>query len=70
MFKLCGNVVDFDDLVCEYGVDMVWVFLMFIVFWELGGFWDLQGINGLSKWFLCVWNVFFEEKVSGFEEKM
>ena len=70
MSKSRGNVVDPDDLVREYGADTVRAFLMFIAPWELGGPWDPQGINGPSKWLARVWNLFFEEKVSGPEEKM
>lgn len=70
MSKSRGNVVDPDDLVSEYGADTVRAFLMFIAPWELGGPWDPQGINGPSKWLARVWNLFFEEKVSGPEEKM
>ena len=70
MSKSRGNVVDPDDLVREYGADTVRTFLMFIAPWELGGPWDSQGINGPSKWLGRVWNLFFEEGVSGPEEKM
>ncbi|WP_414656426.1 leucine--tRNA ligase [Deinococcus sp. VB343] len=70
MSKSRGNVVDPDDLVREYGADTVRAFLMFIAPWEIGGPWDSQGINGPSKWLARVWNLFFEEKVSGPEEKM
>ncbi|GAA5500602.1 leucine--tRNA ligase [Deinococcus xinjiangensis] len=70
MSKSRGNVVDPDDLVREYGADTVRAFLMFIAPWELGGPWDSQGINGPSKWLGRVWNLFFDEKATGPEEKL
>lgn len=70
MSKSRGNVVDPDDLVREYGADTVRAFLLFIAPWEIGGPWDPQGINGPSKWLARVWNLYFEEKVSGPEEKL
>ncbi|MFC4637169.1 leucine--tRNA ligase [Deinococcus hohokamensis] len=70
MSKSRGNVVDPDDLVREYGADTVRTFLMFIAPWELGGPWDSQGINGPAKWLSRVWNLYFEEKVSGPEEQI
>ena len=70
MSKSRGNVVDPDDLVREYGADTVRTFLMFIAPWELGGPWDSQGINGPAKWLSRVWNLYFEDKTSGPEEKI
>lgn len=30
MSKSCGNVVNFDDVVIEYGVDLLWFYEMFM----------------------------------------
>ncbi|SEJ92434.1 leucyl-tRNA synthetase [Deinococcus reticulitermitis] len=68
MSKSRGNVVDPDDLVREYGADTVRAFLMFIAPWELGGPWDSRGVSGPSKWLSRVWNLYFEEGVSGPQE--
>lgn len=70
MSKSRGNVIDPDNLVREYGTDTVRTFLMFIAPWELGGPWDSQGINGPAKWLARVWNLYFEDKATGPDEKL
>ncbi|MFC3861315.1 leucine--tRNA ligase [Deinococcus antarcticus] len=70
MSKSRGNVIDPDNLVREYGADTVRTFLMFIAPWELGGPWDSQGINGPAKWLGRVWNLYFEDKTPGPDEKL
>ncbi len=61
MSKSRGNVIDPDDLVREYGADVVRTYLAFIAPWEVGGPWDPSGINGPAKWLGRVWSLFFDE---------
>ncbi len=61
MSKSRGNVIDPDDLVREYGADVVRTYLAFIAPWEVGGPWDPSGINGPAKWLGRVWSLYFGE---------
>ena len=61
MSKSRGNVIDPDDLVSEYGADVVRTYLAFIAPWEVGGPWDKSGINGPAKWLGRVWAMYFDE---------
>lgn len=61
MSKSRGNVIDPDDLVREYGADVVRTYLAFIAPWEVGGPWDPSGINGPAKWLGRVWSLYFDE---------
>jgi leucyl-tRNA synthetase len=56
MSKSRGNVVAPDDLVERYGADTVRAYLMFGWRWELGGPWDSQGIEGVTRFLERVWN--------------
>ena len=58
MSKSRGNVVSPDDLVEQYGADVVRAYLMFFTRWTLGGPWDSQGIEGTARWLRRVWNAF------------
>ncbi|AWN22746.1 leucine--tRNA ligase [Deinococcus irradiatisoli] len=69
MSKSRGNVIDPDDLVREYGADVVRTYLAFIAPWEVGGPWDPSGINGPAKWLGRVWALYFD-KVSGPAEQV
>ncbi len=57
MSKSRGNVVLPDDLVQQYGADIVRAYLMFGWRWEQGGPWDPQGIGGVVRWLQRVWNL-------------
>ena len=61
MSKSRGNVIDPDNLVREYGADVVRTYLAFIAPWEVGGPWDESGINGPAKWLGRVWAMYFDE---------
>ena len=50
MSKSRGNVVNPDDYVQSVGADAVRIYLMFIGPWEQGGPWNLEGIEGVSRW--------------------
>jgi leucyl-tRNA synthetase len=67
MSKSRGNVIAPDDLVKQYGADVVRTYLMFFARWELGGPWDSQGIRGSSRFVEDVWNLLVEPRktVSG-----
>jgi leucyl-tRNA synthetase len=61
MSKSRGNVVAPDELVAEYGADVVRGYLMFFTRWSLGGPWDSQGIEGTARWLRRVWNAFNDQ---------
>jgi leucyl-tRNA synthetase len=60
MSKSRGNVVNPDDYVQTVGADAVRVYLMFIGPWEQGGPWNLDGIEGASRWLGRVWTLVTE----------
>jgi leucyl-tRNA synthetase len=62
MSKSRGNVIAPDDLVRQYGADVVRTYLMFFARWELGGPWDSQGIRGSSRFVDDVWNLIVEPR--------
>lgn len=55
MSKSRGNVVAPDDLVQEFGADVVRGYLMFGFRWHQGGPWDYQGIVGIQRFMERVW---------------
>jgi leucyl-tRNA synthetase len=61
MSKSRGNVVDPDNLVADYGADVVRMYLQFIGPWDQGGPWAPNGVNGLSNWMGRVWTIFLDE---------
>ncbi|MBN1640735.1 MAG: leucine--tRNA ligase [Anaerolineae bacterium] len=60
MSKSRGNVIAPDDLVRQYGADVVRTYLMFFARWDLGGPWDSQGIRGSQRFVEDVWNLVVE----------
>ncbi|MCR4407789.1 MAG: leucine--tRNA ligase [Anaerolineae bacterium] len=68
MSKSRGNVIAPDDLVEKYGADTVRAYLMFGWRWELGGPWDSQGIEGVSRFLERVWNCVLAPGYGGSEE--
>jgi len=62
MSKSRGNVIAPDDLVQQYGADVVRTYLMFFARWDLGGPWDSQGIKGSQRFVEDVWNLVVEPK--------
>ena len=61
MSKSRGNVIAPDELVAEYGADVVRSYLMFFARWDLGGPWDSQGVGGPNRWLRRVWTIFTEK---------
>ncbi len=57
MSKSRGNVIAPDDLVQEYGADVVRGYLMFGFRWEQGGPWDSNGILGIERFIERVWDL-------------
>jgi leucyl-tRNA synthetase len=60
MSKSRGNVISPDELVAEYGADVVRSYLMFFARWDLGGPWDSQGVEGPNRWLRRVWTIYTE----------
>ncbi len=60
MSKSRGNVIAPDDLVQQYGADVVRTYLMFFARWDQGGPWDSQGIRGAQRFVEDVWNLVVE----------
>jgi len=57
MSKTQGNVVAPDELVEEFGADVVRAYLMFAFRWDQGGPWDSKGIYGIVRWMNDVWGL-------------
>jgi leucyl-tRNA synthetase len=55
MSKSRGNVVAPDELVRQYGADVVRGYLMFAFKWDQGGPWDSKGISGVVRFLNDVW---------------
>ncbi|HEX6304770.1 MAG TPA: class I tRNA ligase family protein, partial [Anaerolineales bacterium] len=67
MSKSRGNVIAPDELVRQYGADIVRAYLMFFARWDLGGPWNSSGIEGTVRWIRRVWNLFTEATGEGGE---
>jgi leucyl-tRNA synthetase len=61
MSKSKKNVVAPDALVNQYGADAIRAYLMFGWRWELGGPWDSQGVEGITRWLNRVWHLILDE---------
>jgi leucyl-tRNA synthetase len=61
MSKSRGNVIAPDDLVQQYGADVVRGYLMFGFRWEQGGPWSGTGVLGIQRFLERVWTLVLEE---------
>ncbi len=60
MSKSRGNVVSPDELVAEFGADVVRTYLMFFTRWDQGGPWNNSGVEGTNRWLRRVWSAALE----------
>ncbi len=67
MSKSRGNVIAPDDLVQQYGADVVRGYLMFGFRWDQGGPWSSTGVLGIQRFLERVWMLVLEELPSARE---
>ncbi len=60
MSKSRGNVIAPDDLVQQYGADVVRGYLMFGFRWDQGGPWNSTGVLGIQRFLERVWTLVTE----------
>ncbi len=60
MSKSKYNVINPDDVVEQYGADCFRLYEMFLGPIEQAKPWDIQGIDGVSKFLRKLWNLFFD----------
>jgi leucyl-tRNA synthetase len=60
MSKSRGNVIAPDDLVQQYGADVVRGYLMFGFRWDQGGPWSSTGVLGIQRFLERVWTLVLE----------
>ena len=60
MSKSRGNVVNPDDVVCEYGADALRLYEMFMGPLEQVKPWQMKGVEGVSRFLARVWRIAFE----------
>jgi leucyl-tRNA synthetase len=65
MSKSRGNVIAPDDLVQQYGADVVRGYLMFGFRWDQGGPWSSTGVLGIQRFLERVWTLVLEEPPPG-----
>ncbi len=65
MSKSRGNVVNPDDLVADYGADIVRSYLMFIGPWDQGAPWNYQAIEGVARFLNRLWALILDQANEG-----
>jgi leucyl-tRNA synthetase len=65
MSKSRGNVVNPDDVVSEYGADALRLYEMFMGPLEQVKPWQMQGVEGVSRFLARVWRLAFEQDQAG-----
>ena len=63
MSKSKGNVINPDDMICEYGADSLRVYEMFIGDYTKDASWSENGLRGCYKFLNRVWNL--QDKLDG-----
>lgn len=61
MSKLKGNVVNSDEIVESYGVDMFCFYEMFMGFLDVLIVWLIKGFDGVCCFLDCVWCLFVDD---------
>jgi leucyl-tRNA synthetase len=64
MSKSRGNVIAPDDLVQQYGADVVRGYLMFGFRWDQGGPWSSTGVLGIQRFLERVWTLVLEPPIA------
>ncbi len=62
MSKSRGNVINPDDIVCDYGADSMRLYEMFMGPLEIVKPWSMRGLEGVSRFLGRVWRLVTEEK--------
>ena len=62
MSKSRGNVVNPDDIMCEFGADALRLYEMFMGPLEMVKPWNTQGVAGVYKFLGRAWRLFVDEK--------
>jgi len=57
MSKSRGNVVNPDDVIAEYGADVLRTFILFIGDYEKSAPWSVEGVRGCWRFLNRVWNL-------------
>lgn len=65
MSKSRGNVVNPDELVAEYGADIVRAYLMFLGPWDQGAPWNYQAIEGVARFLNRLWALVIDQADEG-----
>ncbi|MDX9720373.1 MAG: leucine--tRNA ligase [Myxococcota bacterium] len=62
MSKSCGNVVNPDDVVSEFGADTLRLYEMFMGPLDQVKPWDADGVSGLYRFLSRAWRLFFDQE--------
>lgn len=60
MSKSKGNVVNPDEMIEKYGADVTRMYLRFLGDFSQGGDWRDSGVEGMSRFVMRFWRLFFE----------
>ena len=69
MSKSKGNVINPDEVVKEYGIDTVRLYLSFIMPYESTGPWSTTTIAGVHRFLIRVWNIYQKYEVQSLNIK-
>ncbi len=65
MSKSLGNVINPDEVLDEYGADVVRMYEMFMGPFEQESLWNTQGVEGVKRFLQKVWNLFLKNHKNG-----